>query len=98
MDIKQIAGDNAALKVSLRKDPKLRSKYLVLYDLVNNIVDVNQRKFALLATTARKHLASTHMYIQLTDNSQPIGEATSRPILISSRETTSLSSFSIGRT
>lgn len=56
MDVKQMARDNTALKAALRRDDKFRAEYLVLYDLVNTIVDVNQKKFALLATTARTSL------------------------------------------
>lgn len=44
------------VKATLRKDAQFRAQYLVLYDLVNTIVNVNQQKFAVFATTARMSL------------------------------------------
>ena len=55
MDIKQVAEDTSTIKAALREDIQFRNDYLVLYDLVNVIVNVNQQRFALLATTARKY-------------------------------------------
>jgi hypothetical protein len=37
----------------LRKDAAFRAQYLVLYDLINILVNFGQQRFALLATTAR---------------------------------------------
>ncbi|KAJ3834621.1 hypothetical protein EV361DRAFT_808140 [Lentinula raphanica] len=41
----------------LRTNSRLRSQYLILYDLVNTLVDLQQKKFSLLATTT-PHYAS----------------------------------------
>lgn len=46
---------------TLRKDDSLRSQYLVLYDLVNILVDLSQTKFSLLATTTR--MAQISLYV-----------------------------------
>lgn len=46
---------DSEIKATLEKDTQFRAQYLVLYDLVNIIADVNQQKFALLATSAREY-------------------------------------------
>lgn len=38
---------------TLKRDEGLRFRYLVLYHLVNTLVDLHQTKFSLLATTTR---------------------------------------------
>lgn len=51
--LKEAGVTDETVIASLRKDESLRSQYLVLYDLVNTLVDLSQRKFSLLATTTR---------------------------------------------
>ena len=85
MDVKQIARDNTALKAALRRDDKFRTEYLALYDLVNTIVDVNQKKFALLATTARTSL-TLFTHERLAHIVQHTGSVISRSIPISRQE------------
>lgn len=58
MELRDVVKDDKQIKLMLQQNDGLRKQYLVLYDLVNIIVDVNQQKFAQLATTARK---SSHM-------------------------------------
>jgi hypothetical protein len=42
------------VKMQLKNDESLRSRYLVLYDMVNVLVNTSQAKFSVLATTTRK--------------------------------------------
>lgn len=42
------------IKNKLQNDSILREQYLVLYDVVNTLVDLSQRRFSVLATTARR--------------------------------------------
>ena len=46
-------GDRTA-QADLRKHENLRSRYLVLYDMVSKLVEIGQNKFSVLATTTRK--------------------------------------------
>ena len=46
------------IKTKLKDDHDLRKDYLVLYDMVNNLVNMCQVKFSVLATTARAFAAS----------------------------------------
>lgn len=46
-------GDRTA-STHLRHDSYLRSRYLVLYDMVGKLVEISQSKFSVLATTTRK--------------------------------------------
>jgi hypothetical protein len=41
-------------KTQLKKNDGLRSRYLILYDMVNELVNMSQSKFSVLATTTRK--------------------------------------------
>ena len=41
------------IKSKLRDDTDIRQRYLVLYDMVSNLVNMSQVKFSVLATTAR---------------------------------------------
>jgi len=41
------------IKTKLKNDKDMRERYLVLYDMVNIIVNMCQVKFSVLATTAR---------------------------------------------
>lgn len=41
-------------QTSLKKDANLRSRYLVLFDMVSKLVDISQNKFSVLATTTRE--------------------------------------------
>ena len=51
--------DDAVVKSQLKDDPHLRSKFLVLYDSVNILVQAGQANFAVLAssTSAYRGLA-----------------------------------------
>jgi hypothetical protein len=46
------------IKSKLRDDTDIRQRYLVLYDMVNNLVNMSQVKFSVLATTARTFTVS----------------------------------------
>ena len=44
--------DDSTVRVQLRNNAQLRSRYLVLCDIVHVLAQASQAKFALLATTA----------------------------------------------
>ena len=46
-------GQDKQIRERLKTESDFRSQYLVLYDLINILVDICQQKFAQLATTAR---------------------------------------------
>ena len=48
--------DDALVKGQLKSSPTLRSKFLVLYDTVNVLVQAGQTNFAVLATAAREYV------------------------------------------
>lgn len=50
--------DGSATRPLLKTDSDLRSKFIVLYDIVNVVAQAGQAKFALLVTTARTRSAS----------------------------------------
>lgn len=41
-------------QASLKKNENLKSRYLVLFDMVSKLVDIGQNKFSVLATTTRE--------------------------------------------
>ncbi|KAG6813367.1 hypothetical protein H0H92_011633 [Tricholoma furcatifolium] len=43
---------DASIKSQLKNNQGLRARYLVLYDLVNDLINISQSKFSVLATTA----------------------------------------------
>lgn len=43
------------VKAKLQRDVALRTRYLVLYDIVNIVTQAAQDKFALLVTNARRY-------------------------------------------
>ena len=45
--------DDSNIKTKLRGDKDFRQRYLVLYDMVNILVNMCQDKFSVLATAAR---------------------------------------------
>jgi len=45
--------NDATAHTQLQKDQGLLSRYLVVCDLVSNLVDLGQKKFSVLATTTR---------------------------------------------
>ena len=45
--------NDSNIKSKLRDDTDIRRQYLVLYDMVNILVDMCQDKFSVLATAAR---------------------------------------------
>lgn len=49
------------IKMQLRSNENLRTRYLVLYDLVTVLVNLSQVKFSLLATTTRKFFCAAHV-------------------------------------
>ncbi len=44
------------------KDKEFRARYLVLFDMVNILVELCQNKFATLATTSRKDVIAWSFY------------------------------------
>lgn len=42
-------------KTKLKSDPALRTRYLVLFDIVKILVKMHQDRFSVLATTARAY-------------------------------------------
>ena len=48
--------DDALIKSQLKSSPALRSRFLVLYDTVNVLVQAGQANFAILASVSRKYL------------------------------------------
>ncbi|TFK44345.1 hypothetical protein BDQ12DRAFT_672818 [Crucibulum laeve] len=58
------------VKLKLKNDPALRDRYLVLYDIVNVLVNMSQARFSVLATTA-PHYASYFKQTEGTDPSEP---------------------------
>ncbi|KAL0068782.1 hypothetical protein AAF712_004111 [Marasmius tenuissimus] len=43
--------DDSRVVKQLTDKPEIRGRYLILYDMINNLVDIHQTKFAVLATT-----------------------------------------------
>ena len=41
------------VKLKLKNDPDMRARYLVVYDMVNDLVTMAQNRFSVLATTTR---------------------------------------------
>jgi hypothetical protein len=55
------------VKTQLKKNDDLRSRYLVLYDMVKELVNMSQSKFSVLATTTRKdHISRPTTFVFLT--------------------------------
>ena len=52
--------EDSAVKARLRRDESFRSIYLVLYHLVQVIAEAEQKKFAVLATSAGRSSMSRH--------------------------------------
>ena len=46
--------DDTVIRQQLKNDVAIRSRYLILYDLVNLLVNMSQQKFSVLAITTRK--------------------------------------------
>lgn len=46
--------DDRLIKAQLRDEEEIRSRFLVLVDIVNALVDVGQANFAILTTTTRE--------------------------------------------
>jgi hypothetical protein len=57
-ELKTAGFSDSTAKTQLQKMPKLRSRYLVLYDMVGVLANISQAKFSLLATTTRKAVSS----------------------------------------
>jgi hypothetical protein len=53
-------GDRTA-QADLKKREDLRSRYLVLYDMVSKLVEIGQNKFSVLATTTRECVLMPNM-------------------------------------
>ncbi|KAL4073921.1 hypothetical protein J3A83DRAFT_4506711 [Scleroderma citrinum] len=58
---------DATAQAQLRKDEGLRSRYLVLCDIVNVLVDIGQMHFSVLATTTPHY----SRYFRVMENSKP---------------------------
>jgi hypothetical protein len=57
-ELKAAGLTDSTAKVQLQKNPKLRSRYLVLYDMVGVLANISQAKLSVLATTTRKTVSS----------------------------------------
>jgi hypothetical protein len=53
-ELKEDGLGNRTAQADLRKHEDLRSRYLVLYDMVSTLVEIGQNKFSVLATTTRE--------------------------------------------
>jgi hypothetical protein len=58
-------GDRTA-QADLKKHEDLRSRYLVLYDMVGKLIEIGQNKFSVLATTTRQWIPILNMTSILT--------------------------------
>jgi hypothetical protein len=61
---------DATAHIQLQKDQGLLSRYLVVCDLVSNLVDLGQKKFSVLATTT-PHYARYFKAVENTDPGEP---------------------------
>ena len=52
--------EDKKIKDQLGANQKLRARYLILYDMVSHLIDANQTKVSVLATTTRE-LISTNL-------------------------------------
>ncbi|KAG1878280.1 hypothetical protein F4604DRAFT_1923849 [Suillus subluteus] len=62
--------NDATAHIQLQKDQGLLARYLVVCDLVSNLVDLGQKKFSVLATTT-PHYARYFKAIENTDPGEP---------------------------
>ncbi|KAG2342475.1 hypothetical protein BDR05DRAFT_990338 [Suillus weaverae] len=61
---------DATAHIQLQKDQGLLSRYLIVCDLVSNLVDLGQKKFSVLATTT-PHYARYFKAVENTDPGEP---------------------------
>lgn len=54
-DLADAGIEESTVKAKLQRDAALRTRYLVLYDIVNIVTQAAQDKFALLVTNARRY-------------------------------------------
>ena len=54
-DLADAGIEDKTVKAKLQRDVALRTRYLVLYDIVNIVTQAAQDKFALLVTNARRY-------------------------------------------
>ncbi|CAA7261735.1 unnamed protein product [Cyclocybe aegerita] len=57
------------VKLKLKNDVDMRDRYLVLYDMVNTLVDVSQDRFSVLATTTPRY--SRYFRLKPNESSDP---------------------------
>jgi hypothetical protein len=69
---------DATAHIQLQKDQGLLSRYLVVCDLVSNLVDLGQKKFSVLATTTRTAKSCQVCTLHALTMRQPIMLVTSR--------------------
>ncbi|KAG2153717.1 uncharacterized protein EDB93DRAFT_1081918 [Suillus bovinus] len=62
--------DDATAHIQLQRDQGLLSRYLIVCDLVSNLVDLGQKKFSVLATTT-PHYARYFKAVENTDPGEP---------------------------
>jgi hypothetical protein len=60
LELQAVGLEDRTAKTQLKNSANLRSQYLVLYDMVNYLVDTNQVKFSVLATTTGACLSSSN--------------------------------------
>lgn len=81
--------NDATAHIQLQKDQGLLSRYLIVCDLVSNLVDLGQKKFSVLATTTRTATSCQFCASHALTMRQPIMLVTSRrlrtPILVNPR-------------
>lgn len=70
--------NDATAHIQLQKDQGLLSRYLVVCDLVSNLVDLGQKKFSVLATTTRTATSCQFCVSRALTMQQPIMLVTSR--------------------
>ncbi|KAG8213928.1 hypothetical protein J3R82DRAFT_10674 [Butyriboletus roseoflavus] len=66
-DLKNSGLNNATARTQLQSDVNLRSRYLILYDIVGVLVDLGQAHFSILATTTPHY----SRYFKEVENVQP---------------------------
>ena len=54
-DLADAGIEDRTVRAKLQRDVALRTRYLVLYDIVNIVTQAAQDKFALLVTNARRY-------------------------------------------
>jgi hypothetical protein len=70
--------EDRKIKDQLSANPNFRAHYLILYDMVSHLVDANQAKVSVLATTTRRSISTD--LIKRTHFIHPLLASTLRPV------------------